>query len=321
MAPIDSLKDTVLIETSRVTRGKLASALSMVEGCWKSSSLLWMQCNDLPVLSGLILGGWTQAIEEAVNRFCREKQTSEFLVRIEKPRQRWTRRRGGYLIPKERARSLVEDLASEGMITIFLEPASPHMDLFSLTSVCDLATAKVDLEVVGHGFDASDILRADTTPHERFELWFDERMLRAGNATGLRVKRTFLIERERYQESVQRRLTKIGARLRNPSFPDDLMGASASASSLRELAEEAVRYLRGHGQTTLLDHVDEYEPIPAGLLDMFLNQFAGLVQRIRTRDLQWRTFSVASSFVSPDRLVLWDFFPAEDQDTRVLAEL
>lgn len=321
MPPVDSPKDTILIETSRVTHENLASALSMVAGCWKSSSLLWMQCYALPVLSGLVLSGWTQAIEEAVGRFCREKQVSEFLVRVEKPGQRWTRRRGGYMIPAQGVRSLVEDLTSEGMITILLEPVSPHMDLFSLTTVCDLATGKVDLEVVGHGFDASDILRGDITPHERFELWFDEGTLRPGNATGFHIKRTFLIGRERYQDSVQRRLTKIGARLRNPSFPDDLIGANASVASLQELAEEAVRYLRSQGQTTLLDHVDEYEPIPTGLLDTFLNQFGNLFQRVRTRGLNWQTLAIASSFVSPERLVLWDFFPTGHHDTRVLAEL
>src|SRR6266566_751434 len=98
MAVTDSLKDTIVLETSGVTRENLASALSMVEGCWKSSSLLWMQANGFPVLPGLILGGWTQASQEAVDGFCRGRNVSGLLVRIEKPGQRWTRRRGGYII-------------------------------------------------------------------------------------------------------------------------------------------------------------------------------------------------------------------------------
>src|SRR5712692_8325718 len=120
MALLDSLRDTILIETARVTRESLASALAVVQGCWKSSSLLWMHCNDFPVLSGLVLSGWTQASEEAVTQFCREKNISELLVRVEKPGQRWTRRRGGYTIPSGGARRLVEDLTSEGMLTILL---------------------------------------------------------------------------------------------------------------------------------------------------------------------------------------------------------
>jgi len=216
MAVTDSLKDTIVLETSGVTRENLGSALSMVEGCWKSSSLLWMQANGFPVLPGLILGGWTQASQEAVDGFCRGRNVSGLLVRIEKPGQRWTRRRGGYIISADRARELVEELRREGMIALLLEPASPYMDLFSLTSVSDLDTGKVEAEVVGHGFDASDILRGDITPHERFEISFDPGRAQSKLSTKFRAKRTFIIKPETYRASVQRRLIKIGARLRSP---------------------------------------------------------------------------------------------------------
>ncbi len=310
-----SARDSILIKTRGVNRETLPSALALLQGCWKSGSLLWMQANDFPALSGLIVSGWTQSSNEALSVFCQEKSTSELLVRIEKPGQRWTRRRGGYTIASEEAHSLVEELTSEGLITILLEPASPHMDIFSLTSVCDLRSGKVDVEVVGHGFDASDILRGDITPHERFELSFDDTPLRSGSATRLPMRRTYLVERERYRESVRRRLAKIGARLRNPSFPDDLMGMRGSASLQEELAEEAMRYLRTRGQTALLDHADEYEPIAPGLLNIFLNRLGELFQRMRRRRVQWQVFSVAGSFLSRDRLVIWDFFPAGDHDT------
>jgi hypothetical protein len=109
-----------------------------------------------------------------VDRFSREMNFPELLVRIEQPGVRWTRRRGGYTIPSERAQSTVQALADQGFITILLEPASPYADQFSLTSVCDVDNGKIDLEVVGPGFDASDLLRSDITRHERFEVTFDE---------------------------------------------------------------------------------------------------------------------------------------------------
>ncbi len=280
-----------------------------------------MKSNGFPVLPGLILNGWVSETEAAVSRFCRERNFSELLVRLEKPGDRWTRRRGGYTIPLDKARSQVEELASEGMITILLEPASPYLDMFSLTSACDLETGKVDVEVVGPGFDASDILRADVLPHERFELFLGTRELKTTAPSQLQIKRLHVVGREDYRTSFQRRLVKIGARLRNPSFPDEVMGAAAGPDQA-VLVQEAIHFLQlqTSGQTTMLDH-EEYEPIPSRLLNMFVGEFLRLFERITSSKIHWRTLSLASSFLPQDRLVIWDFFPAGEHDTTVLSRL
>jgi hypothetical protein len=311
---------SILIETPRIGRDNLADALDALQGCWKCGSLLWMQSNDFPVLPGLILNGWLSETETAVSRFCRERDFSELLIRIEKPGDRWTRRRGGYTIPLDIVRSQVEELASEGMITILLEPASPYLDTFSLTSVCDLENGKLDVEVVGPGFDASDILRADILPHERFELLLGEREVKTASLPQLQIKRSHLVGREDYKTSIQQRLVKIGARLRNPSFPDEIMGAGALGPGQAVLIQEAIHFLQTSGQTTMLDH-QEYEPIPARLLNVFLGEFLRLFERIRASKIQWKLLSVASSFLPHDRLVIWDFFSPGEHDTTVLSQL
>jgi len=311
---------SILIETPSASCDNLAGSLDVLQGCWKCSSLLWMQTNGFPVLPGLILKEWLSETEAAVSRFCRERNFSELLVRIEKPGQRWTRRRGGYTIPVSAARSLVDDLAKEGMLAQLLEPASPYSDLFSLTSVCDLLTGKLDIEVVGPGFDASDILRADVLPHERFEVFVENREVRTIAVSSLQQKRLHVVGRGDYQASFRRRLVKVGARLRNPSFPDEV-SATASDPERQRLAEEAVHFLQASGQTLLLDHAARYEPIPARLLNLFLKEFLRLFGRIRSSNIQWRTLSLASSFLPQDRLVIWDFFPVGEHDTSVLSRL
>src|SRR5256885_14475473 len=90
---------SIFIETPRVSLENLSDSLDLLQGCWKSSSLLWMQSNGFPVLPGLILSDWASDTEVAVSRFCRERNFSQLLLRIEKPGERWTRRRGGYTIP------------------------------------------------------------------------------------------------------------------------------------------------------------------------------------------------------------------------------
>ncbi len=311
---------SIFIEMPRINRDNVADSLVALQGCWKCSSLLWMQSNGFPVLPGLILNGWVSETEGAVSRFCRERNFSELLLRIEKPGERWTRRRGGYTIPLDKVRSQVEELASEGMITILLEPASPHLDMFSLTSVCDLETGKVDVEVVGPGFDASDILRADVLPHERFELFLGNAALKTTAPSSLQFKRLHVVGREEYKTSFQRRLVKIGARLRNPSFPDEVMGSAGTGPDQAVLIQEATRFLQTSGQATILDH-EEYRPIPSRLLNMFLGEFLRLFERIRSSNIHWRTISLASSFLPQDRLVIWDFFPLGEHDTSVLCRL
>jgi len=278
-----------------------------------------MQSNGFPILPGLILNRWAAETETAVSKFCHERNISELLLRIERPGQRWTRRRGGYNIPLSAARGVVEDLAKEGMLTLLLEPASPYSDLYSLTSVCDLVNGKVDVEIVGPGFDASDILRSDTTPHERFEISVEIGVSQLPKQQRPSIRRVHLISLEAYQASAQRRLVKIGARLHNPSFPEEELQAAALSPS--ELANEGLKYLRKAGQTRLLDHLTMYEPIPPTLLDAFLNQLLRLVRAAATAKVPWKTISVAGSFLESSRLVMWDFFVPEDQDTSILAAL
>jgi hypothetical protein len=307
----------MLIETQHVNQQNLPDFLITLRGCWKCSSLLWMQSNGFPVLPGLILNGWEREAEEAVSRFCRERNFSELLVRVEKPGQRWIRRRGGYTISVSKAHDLVDELAAGGMLTLLLEPASPYTDLYGLTSVCDLVAGEVDVEVVGPGFDASDVLRGDNTPHERFEIsvgGFRE-------PQDVQIKRTYLVGPDAYRASVQRRLVKIGARLLNPSFPEEELRAKESDSHSERLRQEAVEYLQKSGQTLLLDRLNEYEPISPKFLEVFLEQLTRLLTATAQAQIPWKALSVASSFLKAGRLVMWDFFSPESQDTKALSTM
>lgn len=320
MKPLGSVESPILIETVTVSLESLVGNLAKVLGCWKSSSILWMCANGFPTLPGFVLRGWTQNTGAAVKLFCEDHCLSELLVRVEKPFQRWVRRRAGYTIPVSKAQSLVDDLTSEGFFTILLEPASPCADLFSLTIVCDVWSGKADIEVVGPGFDASDILRSDIKPHERFEITLENRAEPIQDRE-FQLRRTYLIDSEGYRASVRRRLTKIGARLRNPSFPDDLMQLNATAATLDALLQDATRYLQESGQTALLDHAEAYQPIPRRLLEEFLLQVLRLSRAVSMSEVPWRTFSLAGSFLPGERLVLWDFFPTGEYDTQTLANL
>lgn len=311
-------EEALLIEVRKVTPEGLPRSLDALRGCWKSSSLVWMQASDFPVLPGIIVRGWSPESGDAISRFCRDRGFSELLVRIEKPFQRWTRQRGGYTIAFDNVRSFIENLTNEQMLAILLEPATPNSDLYSLTCVSDVSVGKIDVEVVGPGFDASDILRADITPHERFEITAELKSAAARKRDRPRIERTYLVDLETYLGSVRRRLAKVGARLENPAFPDELIPTTNAPDAMERLIEGATRYLRKSGQTLLLEHSEHYDPIPRQLLDRFLQQVLKLSRAVAESSVPWRTFSLAGSFLSQNRLVIWDFFPPGDYDSTSL---
>ena len=270
-----------------------------------------MQSNGFPVLPGVILDGWTREGETAVEQLSRNRGFSELLVRIEKPGQRWTSLRGGYTIPASMAGGLVNELAKQGMLALLLEPASPYSDLYSLAAVCDLHTGGTDIEVVGPGFDASDILRSDVTPHERLEVF-----LAPEKEVKPRITSCHVVESEAYRASVRRRLEKIGAAFRNPSFPGDIPGSQKG-----QLAQEAVQHLRKTGRTLLLNHLDQYEPIPLLLVDRFVAELGRLFRAFGSAQVPWKTLSVAGSFLKEQRIVFWDFFAPGSYQTTLLSRI
>ena len=164
-----------------------------------------------------------------------------------------------------------------------------------------------NVEVVGPGFDASDLLRSDSLPHERFEVFLPE-FLRPFREPVL-AQRTHVIGTEDYKRTVEERLAKVGARLRNPAYPRTVID---SAGVLRaRLADEGVQYLKRTKQTALLSRVDAYEPIPKRFLEKFVNGVGSIVDGLRRHNIPLGPTSFAGTFTERGRFVFWDFFPAD----------
>ena len=82
------------------------------------------------------------------------------------------------------------------------------------------------VEVVGPGFDASDILRGDIQAHETWKLALGPVPPRRGPDLVKRAERIHLTTLGQYEESVQARLAKIGARIKNPAVPRHCLAGS-----------------------------------------------------------------------------------------------
>jgi len=303
------------LETAAVTRANLFSALEPVRGCLKATSMLWMQAFGVPILSGVMVRNWSKVSAAAVGRFCRQGRYSELLLRIDKPYERWARRRGGFLVPISRIAATVKELQREGRIAMLLEPVSPYVDQYSLAGVTQPEQRNMIVEVVGPGFDASDILRGDIPAHERWELNLGLTVRSQTPGGGLEGKRVYLTTAEKYGESVQTRLAKIGAATRNPAFPDVVLQADNSKSAL---VEAGISFLKATRQRILLKHAGAYEAIPAKHLMSFVRNVERLLSGLAACGIHLGSSSFAAGVLPRRGLVFWDFFPARRQEAALL---
>jgi hypothetical protein len=295
-----------------VSRANLDQALGLVNGYLKFASILWIRSLGQPTLDGIIIRRWSAKTADAVRAFCAKNGNNELLLRIDKRGTRWSARRGGYIIPAADVEQTVRELSKLDTITAMLEPASPHRDLYCLACVILPEENKSIIEVVGPGFDTSDLVRSDLLPHERFDvsLPFEERQ----PAAGLRkfVKRTYVIAPDTYKKSVEDRLTKIGARLRNPAFPNEVSGEPD------KLREDALRFLHRHREDLLLLHAKRYTPIPESYLLRFIMGVRSMLTGLERHGIRLGTVTFSGTFTTRKRLVYWDFFPADTKKGHLL---
>jgi hypothetical protein len=302
------------LDISKVNKTNLVAALESVRGCLKTTSMLWMKTLGLPVLDGIVVADWSRGSAVAVKNFSKARSLSRFLLRIDKRHDRWTLRRGGYLVSLEEVPSVVKELQREGMLAVLLEPASPYADQYSLAGVTIPQSNKMIIEVVGSGFDASDMLRGDLQSHERWESSLEQGMAAAAGHPS--VRRLSTVTSEEYARSVQRRLAKIGARAESPAFPDILLKSTNRSES--ELAQAGINYLRSTKQPALLKHAEEYSRIPEQNVVTFVKLVQKLLSGLSAYGIHLGSSSFAASIVQKRGLVFWDFFPARKQEADAL---
>ena len=287
----------------------LLQALEPVRGCLKTASMLWMRALGLPVLSGVVVDGWSRRSAVAVNKFLDRNLFASALLRVDKRHDRWTQRRGGYLVEKAAIPGTVEELRREGMLALLLEPESPYRDSYSLAGVTIPEESKIVIEVVGPGFDASDILRSDIAPHERWEVGLT-RVLHPTPRPRGQPRRVALVTREQYIASVELRLAKVGLRAKNPAFPD----AGFKGKPTQDAISAGQSFLRKTHQTLLLRHAKEYAPVPEKYVTGFSRYIEDLLSGLSSYGIHLGSSSIAASVIPKRGLIFWDFFPARKQD-------
>ena len=306
-----------VIEITKVRGEAFIPTLQNVRGFMKATSIIWLYELGLPVLPGLIVRGWSDKVSLRIHEFCRRKRFTRLLLRIDKSEERWGKRRGGYIVAVRGIRRHVEALLQEGYIGILLEPASPYADSYTLAALVVPEKRKMIVEVVGPGFDASDILRSDLGPHERLEVTLPLTTYGFVPVRMSDVRHLYVTDSHAYRTSVMRRLAKIGAQLENPAYPDSVL--ESSELHLDRLISAAMRFLKKTGQSLLLNHMENYQPLPQSYLETFTGFVCQLIVGLSKYGISLKIISISASSVAPRGFVFWDFFPARKEERNALS--
>jgi hypothetical protein len=240
---------------------------------------LVLHAAGLPTLPGLIVTEWNPAVARAATRFADRWPSQELLVRSDSPVETGRSPRGGYLVALAELEPEARLLLEKGRAVFLLEPASPFDDAYSISCEPDVTWRHWLLEIVGPGFDASDLKRGDVTPHEQVRLTVE--------AGEIRVIDRMVASAELQATARAIRLEKIARLLAcTPAKVD--------------------HKLRQRGETMLLDEAT-YPPIPLELIEVAVQHAVRLEPELKRHDLSAEPVMLSLSFIGRRaRPVFWD---------------
>lgn len=272
-----------------------------LEGYYKISSIYLLHRYRLPTLDGLVIMQWDKSIAEYVFEYLRQKGWKDVVIRTDKKEETGGYIRGGYLCPVEKLEKEVVAILKLGRIVAILEPVNKYENLYGVNWLISIKDQYVIAEVVGPGFDISDINRGDTCPHEIIQFYIEDKLIK------FRICSRKIISQPQYLLSVIDRLKKIGREivLRKGGDPN-----SYSDTALIEAAKD---YLQSTGWVMLLSHSEKYTPIPTFLLKTYIDYLADLPWLLENIAHYESFFVIPSSIIKTGqtyRFIFWDIiFP------------
>lgn len=270
---------------------KMHQALEQLAGYYKAISMINLRMLGLPILKGVVVTHWNRMVRHFLDSFCENHGLSKLLLRTDKRQETGVYMRGGYIIDINELDADVREIFKLGRIVILLEPRSPYKDLYSLNAMFTPEDTDILLEVVGPGFDASDLKRGDLSPHEVIRLP-RPRFIGAHTLAIENISRTVVDDKS----SVRLRLAKIGHTI-----------SGKKKIGNEEFETLGRQYLITTGQTLLLESEGRYRPIPFSYLENIYRLIADLPERAKELKIESEPMVVSMSLFAPDEvLAFWD---------------
>jgi hypothetical protein len=189
--------------------------------------------------------------------------------------------RGGFLVREHELPAMLLWYFDRARIVALYEPLNPEQNGYNI-NLLFLSSTDAVAEVVGPGFDASDLQRGDLSPHETFDVYVPNDIAHVG------IRLSSRISKRDYRNSVQFRREKLfrkAAELaRNFGWPD--AQKSQQCPSIPRT----------------------YCPIDVQLLRKIISSVisSGVIERFRAWTGVGFPLNFSSSFVAGGRHLYWD---------------
>jgi hypothetical protein len=243
-------------------------------------------------------------LKDDIHRFLRRVGATSALIRHDTRNETPPYPRGGFVVPESLLREVLVFFFRQNRIVAMYEPADPLLNSYNFNLLFESFT-DVWVEVLGPGFDASDLQRGDLSPHEAFSISLSP------SGAIREIRRVHRVDQPEYETSKQVRWQKIRRKLEQSPTPK-LARAIRSDLKLPERLERHLETLR----SPLLE-AQQYVPISeilitntisaivdSGIIDLFssstgigfpLNFSTSLIDRGR-RQVYWDIVSPALKF-------------------------
>jgi hypothetical protein len=270
----------------------LDEGLRDLRGFWKLwSGCLLSKCG-LPTLRGFILFVPHQGAAHLI----RKLGSTTVLLRHDKRLESPPHPRGGFLVGGKLIDETIKFFFDHDRIVGVYETADPLLNMYNLNLLFE-SDRDVCIEVVGPGFDASDLQRGDLSPHETFSV----RISPAGEVSEVRLVRR--VDQTTYEESVILRKDKIRKKLESAPSVDLAPRIRKSLG----IPEDLDAHLQRVGSP--LCEFESYQPVSQNVLRDSVNKVlgSGIIGEYFARTGVGFPLVFSTSFVNRgDKQVFWD---------------
>ena len=270
-------------------------AMQELYGYWKTTSILFLKKCSIPTLDMLIITKWCEESRKELECFSQYIGNSNFIFRHDKNPEIPNCPRGWFTINVKDDIKIIEKFLSLGRIVLLLSNAPFYNNGYNINAI--YLNGRYVLEILGPGFDASDLQRGDQSPHQ--VIWLNEYFERTD---------MFIISNENYKKSVVNRLKKIRIRIEESNYYKQLVLSNNNS---------VIRYLKKYTNSLLVDNLEKYICIPSNLLQEVLLQLKELNNNIKNYYFFYEEpYVISFSFLEGNILNAWDVvFPSKKYET------
>lgn len=185
---------------------ELKAVLRDLWGFWKLWSACLLSDSGLPTLRGVSVTRSYSRMRADLQRFLSDMGQPVALIRHDKCPEAPPTPRGGFLVGERRLEETIRFFFEIDRIVAVYEMADPLLNSHNMNVLFESEGAAT-VEVLGPGFDASDLQRGDLSPHEAFSV----SMAPDGAVSEIRL--VHRIDQSSYAESLRARNEKIKKKL------------------------------------------------------------------------------------------------------------